>query len=190
MEEDKALIIALDAGHGASRGRLFTGASANGLVEDELALDFVKRIGHHLRAEGHSTVYTRSDVKLVVLAERGKIAKNAHCELFLSIHCNAASSKAHGAEAFVAEGDSRSLELGLRLLSAICTNGMSSRGAKWDNQSQYSRLRVLRDTYKKMPAVLLEVGFLTNPDDAALLADRFFREKAARAIAQCICTVK
>ena len=50
--------IALDAGHGASRGHQFTGAHANGLIEDDLALDFVIRIGHLIRLAGHDTLIT------------------------------------------------------------------------------------------------------------------------------------
>ena len=54
---------------------------------------------------------------------------------------------------------------------------------KWDSRSQHSRLRVLRDTYRHMAAVLLEIGFLTNDHDAALLNDRFFREAVAISVA-------
>ncbi len=60
---------------------------------------------------------------------------------------------------------------------------------KWDSQSQYSRLRVLRDTYRHMPAVLLEIGFLTNPHDARLLADKHFREAVAEEIADALTVI-
>ncbi len=81
--------IALDAGHGASRGHAHRDAPRNGLVEDDLALDFVTRIGHHLRLIGYDTVITRPDGKLVALATRGKRAIDGHCDLFISIHLNA-----------------------------------------------------------------------------------------------------
>lgn len=175
--------VALDAGHGASRGLPFSGAHGSGLVEDELAFDFVTRIGHHLRLIGYDTVITRPDGRLVALATRGKRAIDGHCDLFLSIHLNAGPASGNGVEAFVAEGDSRSRILAERLVDAVSKHGMRNRGVKWDSQSECSRLRVLRDTYRHMPAVLLEIGFLTNAHDARLLADKHFREAVAQEIA-------
>ncbi|MCE5197345.1 N-acetylmuramoyl-L-alanine amidase [bacterium] len=170
--------FALDAGHGSK-----TGAAENGLVEDDVALDMVKRIGHHLRLAGHETVCTRSNKKLVALSRRGRIAIDAGCRMFISIHCNAGPSTARGVEGFVAEGDKRSAGLAKHIVGRIAKLGMKNRDVKWDSQSQHSRLRVLRDTYKHMPAVLLEVGFLTNPNDAKLLSNPQFKERMAQAIA-------
>jgi N-acetylmuramoyl-L-alanine amidase len=183
---EKRGVVALDAGHGASRGRASSGAHGNGLIEDDLSLDFVTRIGHHLRLIGYDTVITRPDAALVALATRGKRAIDAHCDLFVSIHVNAGPASATGVEAYVSEGDTRSRELANRLLAAIAKHGLRNRGAKWDSQSQYSSLEVLRDTHKHMPAVLLEIGFLTNANDAKLLADKQWREAVAIEIAQSI----
>ncbi len=176
--------IALDAGHGASRGLAHTGCAANGLVEDDLAFDFVTRIGHHVRLIGCDTVITRPDASLVALATRGNRAVDARCDLFVSIHLNAGAASASGVEAFVVEDDERSRAIAKRFVAAIAKHGLHNRGAKWDSQSQYSRLAVLRDTCRHMPAVLLEIGFLTNQHDAKLLADKHFREVIAVEIAE------
>lgn len=178
--------IALDAGHGASRGCPSTGASANGLVEDELALDLVKRIGHHLRAAGHTTVYTRPTTQLVTLAARARIARAAACELLISVHCNAGPPAANGVEAFVVEGDLRSRHIALESVRGVVPLGLADRGVKWDSRSAHRRLAVLRGTYRHMPAVLLEVGFLTGSPDAAMLARREFREAVAVAVARAV----
>ena len=178
------MMVALDAGHGARRGHAFTGACANGLVEDELALDFVVRIGHHLRRAGHRTLYTRPDTNLVPLSRRGKLAVARGCDMFLSIHCNAGPASASGTEAFVVNHDGRSRRIARELVEAVVEHGVRTRGVKWDSRSRHSRLRVLRDTYRHMPSVLLEIGFLTNDHDAALLNDRFFREAVAISIAR------
>lgn len=169
---------ALDAGHGSN-----TGARANGLVEDDVALDMVSRIGHYLRAAGWETVLTRPDSKLVGITERARVARYAHAYVFLSIHCNASKSAACGVEAFVANGDERSRKLAEKLVEAVVARGMRDRGVKWDNESRHSRLGVLRGTNRQMPAVLLELGFLTNPYDSMLLKDKHFRDSAAKAIA-------
>jgi len=172
-------VVALDAGHGASRGRTYSGAHGNGLIEDNLALDFVTRIGHHLRLMDCNTVMTRPDGNLVPLAARGKRAIGGHCDIFLSVHVNAGPALATGVEAFVAEGDARSRALANRLLAAVSKHGLRNRGAKWDSQSRHASLRVLRDTYEHMPAVLVEIGFVTNAYDAKLLADKYWREAVA-----------
>lgn len=172
---------ALDAGHGSN-----TGARANGLVEDEVALNMVSRIGHHLRAMGCETVLTRRDSRLIGITERARIARYAAADVFLSIHCNASKSAAYGVEAFVVTGDERSRKLARKLVEAVAGQGMRNRGVKWDSESQHSRLGVLRGTHQKMPAVLLELGFLTSAHDAVLLKDRRFRDAAARAIANAV----
>ncbi len=182
------LKIALDAGHGAQGKHAYTGAAANGLIEDEVALDMVKRIGHHLRAAGHSTIYTRPGQGLVALSQRTQLAKAARCDLFLSVHLNAGPPTAQGAEAFVAEGDHTSRQIAEQLVKAISKLGLKSRGVKWDSNSQHSRLAVLRGTCRTMPAVLLELGFLTNEHDAKLLDSPQFRDKLAEAIARQLST--
>lgn len=176
--------VALDAGHGARIGRPHTGACANGLVEDEVAMDLVRRVGHHLRAAGHKTVLTRPDERLVSLAERARIARANRCDLFVSIHCNAGPPAACGVEALVAEGDQRSRKIASVLVETLARRGLRNRGVKWDSQSQHSRLAVLRGTCRHMPAVLLEIGFLTNLCDAGLLKQPRWREETAMALAR------
>ena len=177
--------IALDAGHGY-KGTQHTGASGNGLVEDDVALDFMTRIGHQLRLLGAETYYTRPTKSFVSLGSRGAGAKAAECSFFLSIHNNAASaSAASGVEIFCSAGDKRSYQTAGKILDAVVeASGWKNRGVKWDNQSQHSSLRVLRDTYRSMPAMLIELGFLTNTNDANKLKDNKFREKVATIIAK------
>lgn len=174
---------ALDAGHGAKPGHPYTGASANGLVEDELALDFIRRLGHHLRSAGWETVLTRPGEEDVGIVERARAARYAGADVFVSVHCNAGPPSACGIEAFAVKNDNRSRALAEKLVDEVAKLGMKNRGVKWDTQSHLGILGVIRGTYIKMPAVLLEIGFITNPHDAALLANRHFRESAAKAVA-------
>ncbi len=178
--------ICLDAGHGYKR-KLATGAAANHLIEDDLALDFVTRIGHHLRAAGHETVLTRPTDAFVELKERPKIAKHQKCDLFVSIHCNAAGSpNANGAEVLISRQDSLSIGVASRVLSVICQEGMNRRGVKRDDEGAHKSLYVLQNTYSQMRSILVEIGFLTNKDDAAKLADRYWRERVSRVIAKAL----
>jgi N-acetylmuramoyl-L-alanine amidase len=178
--------IALDPGHGYKRN-MPTGAHGNGIVEDEWALSFAKRLGHYLRADGAETIFTRPDNPIVDLKERARIAKRAKCDLFLSIHLNAsAGAKAHGAEAFIVPNDKRSQVIAQQLLHVIGGAGMDLRGVKPDNSSQHSKLTVLRDSYNAMPAVLVEVGFLSSPEDAKRLKDSHWVEALAVQLARVI----
>ena len=107
--------ICLDPGHGGN-----TGARGNGLIEDALALDFARRIGHHLRLRKAETVMTRGDDGFVTLASRGALAVRTKCGLFLSIHLNAAASPpARGCECFAAAGDKRSYAMAEKLAAEI-----------------------------------------------------------------------
>ena len=178
--------VAIDAGHGKNAKGGYTGARANGLIEDILAFDIATRIGHHLRLLGSQTAMTRPGVASVGLAERARIARANRCDLFLSIHLNAGLASARGAEAFVVDGDARSAKLAARLLEAVKGCGFRVRGVKPSSATHLGGLTVLNRTYKTMPAVLLEVGFLTNPSDAKLLSDKYVREKVARGIAKAI----
>ena len=176
--------ICLDAGHGH-----FTGARGNGLIEDELALDFVTRVGHHLRAKGVQTALTRTIDVFVTVDARPPKAKG--CDMFVSFHNNAAGNKlAHGCEILVARGDNRSRAKAEKVLERICAGGaMKSRGVKWDNQGQHKSLYVLQNTYRQMPAMLVELGFLTNSGDASWLADKNWREAISVKIAAALIEV-
>lgn len=182
--------IAIDAGHGqksyASLRRRFSGACANNLVEDVIALDIANRFAHHLRAKGFNTFLTRPNDTFVSLKDRVTIAKKEECDMFISIHCNCASASASGIEAFIAAGDKKSEALANKFVDKLSKLGFKNRGVKPDNKSQHSKLYVLQNLYKKMPAVLLEVGFLSNELDAKKLSDANVREMIAMSCSQVI----
>ena len=178
--------IALDAGHGLKNGRP-TGACACGLVEDNLALAITNKLRWYLLRAGIEVTLTRPTLSLVPLAARGSVAKAAKCDMFISVHINAAADPdANGAEVIVVESDTRSTPLADKLLDTLVKRGLKRRGVKWDSQGHHSRLKVLRDTYRSMPAALIEVGFITNPSDAARLRDQQWIEQTAAALAQSI----
>jgi N-acetylmuramoyl-L-alanine amidase len=188
MEAEPQMKVCIDAGHGVNKG-MHTGARGCGLVEDTVALDIAQKLRWYLIQAGAQVVMTRSAPPMALLKDRGKIAKGAKCDMFVSIHCNAAAkAQAHGAEVLVTEGDTRSAALAEELLRVLVRHGLARRGVKWDSQSQHSKLRVLRDTYRAMPAVLLEVGFLTNTGDAKLLSSSAWRNKLTADMAKVMTT--
>lgn len=176
--------IALDAGHGLRGGRS-TGACGRGLVEDHMALTIVNKLRWYLLRAGIEVTLTRPTLAFVPLAARGSLAKAKSCGMFVSVHINASTDpEANGAEVIVVESDTRSAAVADRLLDVLVKRGLRRRGVKWDSQSRHSRLKVLRDTYRRMPAVLIEIGFITNPGDSSKLRDRKWVEETVAALAR------
>lgn len=91
-------VVVLDAGHGGKD----PGNMGNGYKEKDIALKVVLAVGKELEKNPDiKVVYTRKTDKFVDLFMRGKIANKAKADLFVSVHCNAHGSSAHGTETFV-----------------------------------------------------------------------------------------
>lgn len=82
--------VVVDAGHGGKD----TGAiGPHGVREKDMALSMARRLAARLKALGFDVVMTRSDDRFVSLDDRTRIANDAHADLFISIHCNAAKRR-------------------------------------------------------------------------------------------------
>lgn len=95
----KPFVVVLDAGHGGKDpGR----PTSYGYKEKDIVLDVVLLVGRQLEAlEDTKVIYTRKKDVFLELRERAAIANKADADLFVSIHCNAHDSQAHGTETFV-----------------------------------------------------------------------------------------
>lgn len=96
---NKKFKVVLDAGHGGDDpGK----PSKTGDSESVIALKIVLELGKELEKNKEiEVIYTRKTDVFIDLKERGKIANKAQADLFISIHCNAHTSQAHGAETYV-----------------------------------------------------------------------------------------
>jgi N-acetylmuramoyl-L-alanine amidase len=175
----KNSIIMLDPGHGGKDPGAVVGKSQ----EKTVALSVSQAVAANLRKRGFTVHETRSTDQFIELDERVAAAARRGAGLFVSIHANAASNrKARGVEVFYPNENSPRAATAERLASRMSTRiaavqGQPNRGAKRDPRG----LRVLRGT--RMPAVLVELGFMTNPEDLKLLNDAGWRTRAAAAIA-------
>ncbi|MFT9849655.1 N-acetylmuramoyl-L-alanine amidase [Aneurinibacillus sp. REN35] len=171
--------VVIDAGHG---GKDF-GASGNGLSEKNLTLAMAQRIADNLRSdEKFEVVVTRdSDVEQRLmqqgvkqeLAEKVKIANDSNADLFLSVHINSATASAKGTETFYYSSKSQSYASVIHK-KLVQATGFTDRGAKARN------LYVTRNT--RMPAVLIEIGFISNPTEAKEMAKEAFQQRVADAV--------
>jgi N-acetylmuramoyl-L-alanine amidase len=164
--------IVIDAGHGGyDRG----GIPGQRVAEKEVTLDVAQRLKKTLAAAGYRVVMTRDSDVFVPLATRVAIANSYSNSMFVSIHFNSAKrTGAGGIETYFYSRES------LPLASAI--HYFVAGGAPSSNRNVRRRgYYVLRKT--RVPAVLVECGFLTNPTEAAYAQTASYRQKLAEEIA-------
>lgn len=177
------MLIYLDAGHS---GDIEPGACADGVRECDVNLVFAMELGKHLEDLGHNVAYYRqSSTAETELYDRVRHANRYGADLYVSVHCNAFTDPvANGAEAFVCnDGCLQAKAYAEEMLAAVCSvGGMRNRGVKTAN------FYVLRQT--DMPAVLLELGFLTNSADRERLTSITWQHDVSKAVAAAICGVQ
>jgi N-acetylmuramoyl-L-alanine amidase len=174
-------IVVLDAGHGGYD----PGAIGKTLKEKEVNLEITLKVGELLTQKGIAVTYTRSDDQFVGLEERSNIANSLNASLFVSIHNNANQlSSISGTETyFYAPADTPDLYAQrnerARLANAIQTELVANL-QRLDHGVKEANLSVLRNT--QMPSVLVEVAFISNPTEEALLQNNDFINRAALGI--------
>jgi N-acetylmuramoyl-L-alanine amidase len=172
-------LVVLDAGHGGSDAGAI---GVTGLKEKDVNLAITLAVDQYLRRAGVATILTRSGDTYPSLQERARVANEAQATIFVSVHNNAAGdANARGTETFYqGTPEKYSLE-GRRLAEAIQRELITALGSV-DRRARthWNSLYVLSNTL--MPAALVEVGFLTNAQEEALLKDAAYRAKAAEAI--------
>lgn len=176
-------LIVLDPGHGGSDPGAIN--KSLGVTEAQVTLDICKRLYEILKAQGWNVVMTRTqDVDLTYagssasaeLGARVKVANDARADLFISIHCNSSvSPNSNGTSIHYYKQSDYVLASELQAPLLSCT-GRPNRGV------QPNRFYVL--VHSRMPAVLVETAFLSNPTEGQLLSDPAFRQKIAEGLAQ------
>jgi N-acetylmuramoyl-L-alanine amidase len=165
--------VVIDAGHGGHD----PGARAvRGLSEKHLVLDTSRRIAAILRQSGLRVIETRTGDYFVTLDKRVAISNRTRNTVFVSIHYNwARRSKASGVETFFC--GSRSSRLAANIQREIRRPyGAIDRGVK------FRKFYVLRNN--KRPAVLVELGFLSNPAENKKVQNAAMRQRLAEAVAR------
>lgn len=167
-----AIRIFIDQGHNPSNPN--AGAEANGIREQDVNYTVGILLAELLNADPNfeaevSRPFPDSSLGSTTaesLAARVNAARAFGADWFISIHSNASTiTSASGAEGYVYSADSPALELSMSIVEGISEfTGLADRGV-----FVRPTLYVLRRT--SMPATLIELGFITNPSDAALLQD-------------------
>ncbi len=176
--------IMLDPGHGGKD----PGACGRNRTEKDVVLDVARALRNLLEEAGHTVLLSRNADVYVPLSSRTCRANEWPAGLFLSLHCNGATNpSAHGFEVWTSRGETASDALASRILEAWKLHFPSVRLRQdWadgdgDKESQFW---VLRKT--AMPAVLVELGFITHPDFERLTEDPKMTDAWAQALAEAV----
>ena len=164
--------VFLNPGH-APDGNPDPGACGCGLRECDVAKSVADLVENYLVGAGVEVVGNLQDDSLYAVASA---ANESDADIFVSLHCNAFNGEAHGTETCVHPCSARGKRLGNCIQRQIVDSlDTTDRGLK-----DRGELYVLKRT--DMPAVLVELAFIDNEGDAALLRDN--QDDFARAVAR------
>ena len=155
--------VFIDPDHGGTD----PGASGNGLYEKEVVLSISKKVRNILISKGFEVELSRSKDQYVSLSDRAAQANAWDADLFVSIHCNSAtSSSANGTECYTyPTANTSTKSLSKNMASALASKlGLTNRGHK---EANFAVLRL-----SNMPAILIETAFINNANDASKLKTR------------------
>lgn len=179
--------IMIDPGH----GRPDPGAvGPSGVQEKVVTLIVAKMLADILAPIAEVRLTRTEDVELAPgnedLYERARLSNNWPADIFISIHCNSvASREAHGAEVWTTRGKTGADQLAEAIANSFKRNipELALRVDMSDgDQDKEADFAVLAKT--KCPAALVELAFISNPTEEALLELPTFQARAARTIAE------
>ncbi len=164
--------VVLDPGHGGTD----YGAIREGINEKDITLDLTQRVASILKSKGYKTAMTRTDDIYIGLQERCDFTETENPEIFVSIHVNSAvATDPYGIETHYYHEPSKELAevIQKHLIQNIDTK---------DRGILKSKFYVINHT--DVPAVLVETGFLSNPNERAELITEKRKQATAKAIAE------
>ncbi len=161
--------IVIDPGHGYTGRSAFDPGAVGHIKEQEANLAIAKYVEQMLSDKGANVIRLKTESETYRTEDRSSIARQYSPDMFVSIHCNSASSESGtGAEAHYFMPFSQPLakyiseELGSYIKSDIHSDGQGNRGEKYN----YFWVTLQQD----FPSVLVETAFVTNYDEAMALA--------------------
>lgn len=175
-------VIVVDAGHGGSD----TGARSpdKKVAEKDLTLPIAQKLAQRLAAQGATVIMTRKTDVAVELHSRPEVANRNKADLFLSVHINSnTTGKTSGGMTFYHMQDPICALLAECVQREIAkVSGLPNYGIRSDRSLYQSGLAVLRGA--KMPAILMELGFINHPTDRKRMLTDDFQNAVADAVVQ------
>lgn len=161
----------IDPGHGGKD----SGATRSEIAEKTLTLSTGGKVAEQLRDKGASVTLTRTDDTFIPLEERVRISNSTNTDAFISLHYNTFEDQSIGGiHTFYHAGDENQKLADTIQQSLINHTNLTDRGA---DQADY---KVLIDNTQ--PALLVELGFISNTEEQDLVQTETYQEKAAKGI--------
>ena len=162
--------VVIDAGHGGTD----YGAIRNGINEKDITLDISKRVQAGLEKKGYNVAMTRTDDTYVSLQDRVEFSEIFNPDIFVSIHVNSSNSESPtGLETHYYKDNSLTLA---KHIHASMLNNINSK----DRGLFKSKFYVINHT--TAPAILVEIGFISNQNERAQLVTESRKNATAKAI--------
>ena len=181
-EEDTRPVIVIDPGHGGTQpGNVAYLADGSEILEKNITLPMSYKLKADFEEAGYRVILCRDGDVNASLGERAEISNQSDALVFVSIHCNSYTDPdVYGLRVYYEtdkeiskELSKTSLKLAQRVSSATASAGIKSRVNVDDFQ-------VLREN--KKPSILVETGFMTNPEELLRLLDDEYQTKMMKAI--------
>ena len=170
-------VVVIDVGHG---GKDSGAVGINEIQEKVVVLNVAKeiiRLNKTIFDDELDIYLTRYKDTYISLSDRSRLAKTLNADVFVSLHCNASSNNSKGMEVYVHTPDNIFTKLSIALGLSVLTEGTQKLGLK-KRGIKFANFQVLRNT-TFCPVILVEMGFITNTDEAGY----FLKAKNRRAIA-------
>lgn len=189
IEESEKRIVIIDAGHG---GEDSGAVGINGILEKDLNLTIAKEVGELFTKEGYAVVYTRTKDKLLYeehenikgirkisdLKNRCKIAAEYPNALFVSIHMNSFSNaKYSGLQVYYSPENEESRLLASSVQQSVKNSLQTENERKIKKGEGMYVLENIENT-----AILIECGFLTNPEECKKLSEKEYQKSLSFSI--------
>ena len=175
LSEPKEPTVVVDAGHGGNDGGTYSGK----IIEKDITLAVAKKMKKLLEEHDINVIMTRETDEYMELEERTQISNENDTDLFISVHCNyyEGGSEVKGIECYYAENDEISKEVAEIIMKNINKiSGLRNRGAKEEDY--------FVTEFNDAPAVLVEMGFLSNPTECKNLADSDYQQSLAEELVE------
>jgi N-acetylmuramoyl-L-alanine amidase len=167
--------VVIDPGHGGKDSGAIS--QITGQKEKDLTLDVAKRVRSQL--PDFKVILMRDDDTFVELDERARRADLHPDAMLVSIHFNSGPSPIRGPETYFWRVDSHGMAVRLqKAMAAVCPSQTGNRGLV------RRRIRLTRNP--RIPCVLVEGGYISNPQESVLIQTPAYRQKLASAIAGAI----
>lgn len=168
-------LIVLDAGHGGRD----QGTSSGSVLEKDINLVMVGKLAEILEEAGETVILTREDDTKIGLEDRAEFANQNEADLFVSLHCNYCEDDTgvHGLECYYREDSEEG-----KALADLIVEKLRSEESIANRGTRTADFRVLCRT--DMPAVLVEMGYLSNQSERKKMTDEAYQKLLAEKLAE------